>query len=521
MKRKARNISETALRMLLIASACMPQFSCTHAKQTAAMPVGTNIVETNFGKVEGMVYEGYSRYLGIPYAEAPLGELRFMPPQKPKPWEGVLKACTWPKDPVQQPYDVKKHSEDCLKLNIWVPAGIKTDAPVMVWIYGGSYATGGTVNGSEDPEQGLYNGANLCMGTGAVVVTLNYRLNVTGFLDLRRLDRRFTCNNGLRDVVAALSWVHDNIAAFGGNPNNVTVAGESAGGAITLSLLTIPEAGQYYQKIICESSGADGYASQRQSEELTEKWLELMGNPTADELVNMPADSLIARQEQLDKFVTAQRLDCTFCPVIDGQFLVCSPADSLLHTSKQLLIGWNHDEANLFINFLPKEIVDSPEHIATALPFQTDEERRHITAATKGFPSKEAYEQIATERMYSIAITKVADRLSHTSSVFVYRYDYATPGAKLLGLGSCHASELPIVFGNIPKGYDSFCEKDVAMLTKKFHDYWHGFLHNGKPSADWPVYSIAKGRSVRIINSEEDHNEQNPLGERLRLYGIE
>ena len=212
------------------------------------------ITQTRYGKVQGYILDGVYTYLGIPYGAPTGGENRFLPPQEPESWEGVRPALFYGHDAPQNMdnkwrnnagtftdhwnyYDV---DEDCLNLNVWTPAPDGKKRPVLVWMHGGGFAAGNSI------EQDGYHGANLARGGDVVFVSVNHRLNAFGFTDLSSCgDPAFATsgNVGVLDLVAALQWVHDNIAAFGGDPGNVTIMGQSGGGAKVCDVMAMPSAG--------------------------------------------------------------------------------------------------------------------------------------------------------------------------------------------------------------------------------------------------------------------------------------
>ena len=205
------------------------------------------LVNTAFGQVEGFAKDGVTCFLGVPFAKKPLGDLRFREPQMVEPWKDTLQAKGYAKDPMQANLVLgpEYYSEDCLYLNIWVPESEAESMPVMVWIPGGAFATGGS--GALKPEgPSTYDCERIARDTGCVVVSVSYRLNVFGFLNLSEFSSRFDDNIGMKDIIMAMRWVHETIGAFGGDRDNVTLFGESAGGEAISALLLIDEALPYF-----------------------------------------------------------------------------------------------------------------------------------------------------------------------------------------------------------------------------------------------------------------------------------
>src|SRR3954452_17800325 len=261
------------------------------------------IAETTAGRVAGLEEEGVCVFKGVPFAAPPVGELRFRPPQRVAPWDGVRPATEWTKWAPQPPpargagiggEDVG-FDEDCLTLNVWTPsADASAQRPVMVWIHGGGFTTGsgGGV---------LYRGDRLSLNGDVVVVTINYRLGALGFAthpDLRDEETGVCGNWGLLDQIAALRWVQDNIAAFGGDPSNVTIFGESAGGMSVSVLLGTPAAKGLFHKAIAQSGGA-GLLPLEHAASTTEKLVADLGVDSVSALRGVPVDELLAAQSAI------------------------------------------------------------------------------------------------------------------------------------------------------------------------------------------------------------------------------
>ena len=215
----------------------------------------TNVVHTAFGSVSGIEDGSVVKFLGIPYAKPPIGELRFREPQLIEPWEGILEATKYAKDPMQRStkLDTSHYSEDCLYLNVWVPEHKGGELPVMVWIPGGAYSTGGS--GAVNPDgPSLYECATMARDTGCIIVSVSYRLNVFGFLNLSKYSSRFEDNLGMKDLVTALKWVNQAIRAFDGDVDNITLFGESAGAGAISALMMVEEAAPLFHKAIIQSN---------------------------------------------------------------------------------------------------------------------------------------------------------------------------------------------------------------------------------------------------------------------------
>ena len=473
------------------------------------------IVQTEYGTVKGKYCSGGKCYFGIPYAKATTGNLRFTPPVTPDKWDGIFEATVQPKKPLQASYNESKQSEDSLRLNIWVPDTASTEPlSVMFWIFGGSYASGG-INAS------YYDMATMAKDTGCIIVSANYRLNVCGFLDLRDVIPGATVNNGLRDIVFALKWVNDNITAFGGDPANVTVFGQSAGAALATALLAVPSAKPYFNKVISQSSCGDSFYNPAQAKDVASMWLKAMHNPSAQDLVNMSACQLVSKNSSLDtKVALKYGINCTFNPVIDGEFLVCHPSEAASeNTDKKILIGCTENEASLFFFFItpPLSFIPVVQNLITP---NYDKEFKATVTKGIGYPSTKSLIQLGTERMYRYPLTVLADNYSETTDVYTYRYDYQPKLVKLINLGSFHITDIPILFdAKLDFGLFErkiFKDKEDLQVGLRMRQYWGNFAKYGCPDASWTLYD--KSNRTTLIIDETDRLINNPYGERIALY---
>src|ERR1035441_10484085 len=330
------------------------------------IPVVTKVVKTTNGDVQGLVKDGVQVLKGIRYGAAPVGPLRFMPPQRPKPWKGVADATEFGAPAIQMappisaspatdfgrqlatiyttPAEIKIQNEDCLFLNVWTPGlGGGTGRPVMVWLHGGGFAYG-------SGAWPIYDGANLAKKGDVVVVTVNHRLNVFGYLYLAQIGQlgndayAKSGNAGMLDLVAALEWVRDNIEAFGGDPGNVTIFGESGGGGKVSTLMAMPGAKGLFHKGIVESGSTLRVGSREDANKAAERLVAQLGiTPNRmDDLQKAPMDKLLATMHSMAGS-NAPRLG----PVVDGRSLPRNPFDPdapSITASVPMLIGTNRSE---------------------------------------------------------------------------------------------------------------------------------------------------------------------------------
>ena len=285
-----------------------------------------------------------SAFLGIPYAEPPVGERRWQAPEPVPPWTGNAGAATMPPAPPQPTagtpggatlpgIDVDRTDEDCLYLNVWSPPGA-SGAPVMVWLPGGAFVTGGAAIP-------LYDGARLA-ARGVVVVTVTYRVGAFGFAAIPGCPP----NRGLLDQVEALRWVRDNIGAFGGDPGNVTVFGESAGGGSTLHLMAMPSARGLFRRAIVQSGATDYTLSPDQAASVAAQFLSALdGDPRT-----APVEQVLAAQNEAMLAGFAEVGPMPFHPFVDGEVIASRPIGAMAHSEVDLLIGTTRDEMRMFLD---------------------------------------------------------------------------------------------------------------------------------------------------------------------------
>ena len=321
------------------------------------MPIHHPVVDTVYGPVRGIDDGTAMSWKGVRYAAPPVADLRFRAPQPPERWTEVADAdaygCVCPQPPVPNfPLDLGGvANEDCLFANVWAPSGTAPGdgKPVMVWLHGGAYVLGSS-------SQPLYDGRRLAGSGDVVIVSLNYRIGVFGFLDLSQLGGgdRFDSNIGLRDVLAGLRWVRDNIAAFGGDPSRVTIFGESAGAGIVTTLLAVPQAEGLFSTAIAQSSPATSVYDRSRAQRVTHEVLEYLGIPAsqADRLSEVGVPALLsATKKVFDEVPVRNPGTLAFVPIIDGDLLHDYPV-KLAREGKThpvpLVIGTNKNEAALF-----------------------------------------------------------------------------------------------------------------------------------------------------------------------------
>ncbi len=505
------------------------------------------IVETSYGKVRGTEQGGVQVFRGIPFARPPLGALRFRPPQRPEAWTGVRDATVFGASASQNAsalgpmlgFDIGETSEDCLFLNVWTPGVDGVRRPVLVWIHGGAFVMGSS-------SQTLYDGATLVRRGDVVVVTINYRLGAFGFLHLQELCGEAlpsSGNAGIRDQIAALEWVRDNIAAFGGDPHKVTIFGESAGSISVATLLGTPRAQGLFHGAILQSGSANFVASRARASRVAEALLHELNIPPAEAhtLASVPADRILAAQQQVFLGQQSRGRPLPFVPVVDGDVLPRHPFDAVrdgLSKHVPMLIGTNLEEMKLFGLMDPQ--VRSLDEAGLVKRCERNISGCDATGVTHGRRAVETYRQvraargastepaelwfaIESDRSFRYPALRLAE-LQQAQQPQTYAYLFTWPSPLMDGiLGSCHALDLPFVFGtfNDPM-LGSFVGGGAAVgvLAERIQDAWIAFAHTGSPGhaglGDWPAYDPE--RRATMLLDQECRVEHAPLEPERRFW---
>ena len=487
-----------------------------------APPTGTSLASlltTPCGTLRGESVHGVRVFRGVPFAEPPLGPLRFKPPIKKKRWTGERDATAFAAA-AMQPDDVPGgKSEDCLYLNVWAPQDEAPGLPVFVWIHGGGFTAG-------RPTEPIYDGTVFAR-EGVIVVTVAYRLGVFGFLDVEPLlgkEYAGSANNGLRDLICALEWVRDNIAAFGGDPSAVTVGGESAGAKLTDILLGVPAAQGLFASAISESGGAERVWPATQAAAIGKAFAaQLSGG--GDSLHTMAAADLIAAQT---KFLASWPQHFPLRPQVDGVLLPRLPVAAIAagrsaeqmpphHGGKRLLIGTNREESALFIG--PHPVAD-----ATAKDLGNVSPAAFAAVFAK---YKAIYPDLSPELLRIRALTaeeywlpsvRVADAVAAAGGeVWMYRLDFAYSSGRYKGL-AFHSEDVGLVWDKPDTGVDNAAA--VAALARQVHAAWVAFIKGGEPKANglpvWPSYSSASKQTM--VLDTVSRVEQRSMAAELALW---
>jgi para-nitrobenzyl esterase len=489
------------------------------------------------GIVEGFTRDGVNRWRAIPYASPPVGSLRLRAPQPVQAWPGVrychgVGYCA----PQQRMYTLlapgkyQPMSEDCLTLNVVAPKTLPNDSlPVMVFIHGGGYFMGS----SATP---IYDGAALAR-QGCVYVSVNYRLGPLGCLDLTSLSNgshTFDDNLYLRDLVMALRWVRENIAVFGGDPEKVTIFGESAGAHAVATLLAVPAAKGLFAQAISESPAAGMVRSPEIAADYAVKFAELVDpdepNGAAAVMAARPTELVTAferlivagQREMLGAFAAG--------PTSGSEYLPLDPVDAMRegHAHRvPLIVGTNADEARLFGRFLKLLPMTEPM-IERLLSGTEPAERERITAAYPGYPDSAACVQFGGDFAFGSAAWQIAEAHSRHAPTYLYRYDYAPRTLRWSGLGATHATELLAVFDvyrtTFGKLLTAAADRRTALrVSDDIQKRWRAFAETGVPGTEWPTYA-EPDRAVRVFDSRprvefDPHADRRQAWEGFTLAG--
>lgn len=487
-----------------------------------------SIAQTRSGKLEGEERAGIHVFRGVPYAAPPVGAKRWSAPEREASWSGVRSAKSFGNASPQNPLPIdllpafkieEPQSEDCLYLNVWTPGIDGARRPVLVWIHGGAFTIG-------SGAQSLYDGTALAKRGDVVVVTINYRLGALGFLRLKELTNGLipsTGNEGMLDQVAALEWVRENIAAFGGDPSNVTIFGESAGGMSVGTLLGMPGARGLFQKAIPQSGACHTVSALERHVYVAEKFAELSGAHSADTLAALPTADVLtwaARIAPIPGRESDPRIGgMPFQPVIDGQIVPRLSIESVERGSAAgvaLLVGSTLDEWKLFAAVDPNvtslqdgALVSRVEkRLGAAGRPLVDAYRKARTERGVAASAPELFMAIETDRIFRMPGLSLAEtQARHDARVYNYLFTWASP---MFGgmFGACHAVELGFVFGTIgnPGMADFSGAGPMAdALSSMTMDAWLAFARSGDPSSpslgSWPTYTTSDRATMLLGES--------------------
>ena len=470
-------------------------------------------VRTTAGRVRGRVDNGVAVFRGIPFAEPPVGALRFGAPEPARPWDGVRDAgafgpsapqAAFPGAPPAPPEHAA--SADWLTLNVWTPDPGAKSLPVMVWIHGGAYLFGSSADPGTDGGK--------FAAAGVVLVSCNYRLGVEGFAQIHGAP----ANRGLLDLVAALRWVADNVAAFGGDPANVTVFGESAGAGAISALLAMDKARGLFRRAIAQSVPGTVFTPELAAD-VTRAIADVAGVPaTSEALSAVPPMRLVeasmavtGRMRQFPRWAAVRLTDTPFSPVVDGEVLPRAPWRALLSGAArevELLPGHNRDEYRLFIAMSGRLGNISDEDTATVMA--------NFAPAPDGVAGyRKSYPDADAERLYELVFSDWLFRMptlhlaqAHAASggkTFLYELTAVAPANPDM-FRACHALDVPMVFGVWGQGIGAVLTgeqppQEFAAVGELMRSEWLRFASCGDPG--WPVYGTGR-RTTRVYDLQPD-----------------
>ena len=482
-------------------------------------------VITRSGRVEGSEEHGMFVFRGIPYARPPVGARRFRAPEPAVAWRGTRPTQAFaPSAPQNGPstrvlaqligVGASGQSEDCLCLNIWTPAADRKRRPVMLWIHGGAFVLGSGATG-------LYAGGRMAKRGDVVVVTINYRLGALGFLNLHALDDRLEANFGVHDQIAALEWVRDNIEQFGGDPEKVTIFGESAGGMSVGTLLSTRAAGRLFHRAVAQSGAASNVSSQAQAAEVAEEFVRALGERQLDveRLRRRAVPDILAAQMRAALRSNMRAGVLPWQPSIDDQLLRASPLPPIAAGSARtvaLLVGTNRDEWRLFMIGDPKgrrlDEAGLRRRLARALATSDDGDAwsqrafdvyaRADDVAARWTPA-DRWVAFQSDRIFHHPAHELAASHAHSGgATYAYLFTWTLP---LVGgwSGSFHGLEIPFVFGTVRDGLFRRLfpfHGGIRRLSDIMQQAWVAFARHGAPHHDelptWPRYDSARRASM-------------------------
>lgn len=471
------------------------------------------VAHTAYGTLRGTTDGGVNVWRGIDYAEQPVGERRFLAPTPPVPWSGIRDAREHgPLPPQGRSFvgggrdDPKIRDEACLTLTVWSPDP-GASLPVMVWIPGGAFVYGAG-------QLQLYNGSRLAANGDVVVVNVTYRLGVFGGFELGDLGSGFDDNLALRDQVAALRWVHDNIASFGGDPDHVTVFGESAGATSVLALLASPLADGLFTRAIAQSPAlpliADRETRARQARTFVDRL-----DVSVDEVKSLPQRQLRRAAGQLQGESAAHTPVLAYGLTYGVDSLPWHPIDAARRgavSSIPLIVGTNSHEASMFAWGKPPMLPTTQPMVDAYFARTAPDAKDRVLAAYPDYPRRRALIAVGSDAMFCAPTWAFADAYSARASTYVYRFDHAAWSLRLLGLGATHGSEIV----HVQHSYGSYLGRKVHPLGRRVQPSvgrrmqrtWLDFA-TAELDGEWPRYD-ATSRRTRVIRSTRDDTVADP-----------
>ena len=504
-------------------------------------------VEISHGKIRCFREEGVNIFKGIPYAGRISGDRRFRQPGELEPWAGVRDATHLGEPAIQPPrLNEPAPAEDCLFLNIWTPANDHQKRPVMFYNHGGGFVIG---SGGK-PEQ---DGANLARNFDVVVVQTNHRLGLLGFLfldDLAGPDYEGSGNRGLLDIIAGLKWVNTNISAFGGNPDNVMIFGESGGGAKTSCLYAMPEAAPYFNKASIESGPGVRMLTREMASQTTSWILKEFDIAPKDwrKLLAIPASELLEVQSKIPMVPPSRAKNRAggpadagpfgFGPVVDGVNLPSHPFDPAapaISGNKPLMVGWNEDEYTFFAwqmkdtSAIGLDWTGLEEKLKAQFGPNTNQILETYRRTMPDASPTDIFVAIASISMMGLGSIEIAEKKAaqNEAPVYLYHFGYKSedkiPGTDY-ALGTPHAMDIPFKFYNetlMERSEDLSGDRPERLIASHhMAELWTTFARTGRPAGgglpEWPAYNFTERSSMRIDTTCEVINDR--FSEELTMW---
>ncbi len=472
------------------------------------------VVPTAAGAVRGVVdgVTGARTWRGVPFGDSTAGPQRFRAPRPATPWVGVRETAEYAPPAMQRTFgfkDVVVGTEDCLTLDIVRP---DTDdvLPVVVYFHGGTFVTGAS-------HERVLQGHHLSQATDVVYVSVNFRLGVLGYLDVRSVGQDCAANPGLLDQILALRWIQQNIGFFGGDPDSVTIMGESAGGAAVIHLMCAPAARGLFHRAIAQSPPSASVHSRVQAAMWVRKLIDGMGmsrdatladlrGVDAEELVRVGHSMLLTGKEVV-QFNTA------FMPTVDGTTLPGHPIDVFEagdQAAVPLIIGTNSDEASFAKAMY--QTTRSRQRAARRALDNFDADNAHLVMEAYGYAGGRAdFAELIADAVFWAPSVMLATAHRRAAPTWMYRFDYASAAMRLLGLGAIHSADLVAVFGDPfatrMSRFDRFGSRSgFDEVSRAMQAHWGSFFHTGQPGQEWPVYGFRRddgpGRATAVFGQD-------------------
>lgn len=531
--------------ILTATAGCCPRKGCCSSGEDSGILASSSVAvaQTANGKVAGYIQDGVTIFKGIPYAKAN----RFEAPVQADSWEGI-RSCRqygpvspqgarsgWANDEIAFAFNWNDgvQGEDCLRLNVWTPALDSRKRPVMVWLHGGGYSAG---SGQELPS---YDGTSLAFAEDVVVVSINHRLNVLGFLDLSAYGEKYakSANAGLLDIVASLEWVRDNIAAFGGDPSNVTIFGQSGGGGKVTTLLATPCAKGLFHKAIVQSGSMLRTMESKYSRKIGVATVRNLGLDASniDKISEVPYGELLAAGEKAIAQVKAEAdrdgvasFIFGWAPTVDGAVLPSQPFDPqapAISADIPMIIGTTRHEFSM-TTYVPALRNAGREEVIGILKGRYGEgTERFLELFAKAYPGSKPADMLDADFVFRPSAIEQALRKSLQGAAPVYMYMFNWESPVLDGiLRSTHCMEIPFVFNNADRHASMTGGGAQAMeLASKMSHCWAEFARCGKPSAEglpeWEPFEAEK-RAVMFFDNtcKMSYSHDKELMDFIRRY---